>query len=223
MNERVKYPLVITFICLVAATGLALTYAVTRDRIATAEKSELVEALDIVLPAEKKSVEERPIKGVTSAQPADEEKLYVAREKADKTGKVLGYAAIGTAQGYSSRIHVMVGVEPDVSTVRIIAIRILKQQETPGLGERSKEVPATKSIWEAIDDAFRGNGDGGEKREAPFQKQFRGKTVDKLVLVKEPNSKENISQITGATITSRAVVTAVKQAIEIIKANVPGR
>ncbi len=222
MNERLKYPLVITLICLVAATGLALTYAVTKDRIATAEKSELVEALEIVLPKEKKSVEERPLKGVTSAQPADEEKLYIAREKRDKTGRVLGYAAIGTAQGYSSKIHLMVGVEPDVETVRIIAIRILKQQETPGLGERTKEVPATKSIWKAIDDALRGGG-GGEKSEAPFQKQFRGKTIDKLVLVKEQNSKANISQITGATITSRAVVAAVKQAVEIIKANVSDR
>ena len=222
MNERVKYPLVITLICLVAATGLALTYAVTKDRIATAEKSELVEALEIVLPKEKKSVEERLLKGVTSAQPADEEKLYIAREKRDKTGRVLGYAAVGTAPGYSSKIHVMVGVEPDVKTVRIIAIRILKQQETPGLGERTKEVPATKSIWKAMGDAVRGGGDD-EKREAPFQKQFRGKTVDKLVLVKEQNSKANISQITGATRSSRAVVAAVKQAIEIIKANVSDR
>ena len=211
MNERVKYPLVITLICLVAATGLALTYAVTKDRIATAEKSELVEALEIVLPKEKKSVEERLLKGVTSAQPADEEKLYIAREKRDKTGRVLGYAAVGTAPGYSSKIHVMVGVEPDVHGVGV-AEQIVQ----------TKEVPATKSIWKAMGDAVRGGGDD-EKREAPFQKQFRGKTVDKLVLVKEQNSKEDISQITGATRTSRAVVAAVKQAIEIIKANVSDR
>ncbi len=45
MNERVKYPIVITLICLVAAAALAVTFAMTQDRIAASKKSELVKGL----------------------------------------------------------------------------------------------------------------------------------------------------------------------------------
>jgi len=213
MNERVKYPIVITLICLVAATALAVTFEMTKDRIAASKKSELVKGLAAVLPAARKSIEERPLKGVTAEQPGDDEKLYVARSNADRTGDELGYAAIGKAQGYSSKIEVMVGVDTEM---KIIAIRILAQQETPGLGEQTKDVPPTKTIWRAIADAFAG-ADEEPKREPPFQKQFRGKTWNQLQLTKQANSKDAISQLTGATVTSQAAVNAVKDAITKIE------
>jgi len=213
MNERIKYPIAITAICLVAAAALAFTFALTRERIAAAERGELNAALAVVLPAEAKSVQELPVDGVEG------ETLYVARANADETGAALGYAAVGVAQGYSSRIHVMVGLTPDNS---IYAIRILKQSETPGLGERTKDVPPTKTIWRAIGDAI--GGDEGEEAapaEPPFQQQFRGKTWNELELTKDPSNPNAIHQLTGATITSSAVLNAVQAAVKTIEANKP--
>jgi len=212
MSERLKYPLIITLICLVAAGALAVTFALTKDRIAASKQGELEAALKAVLPAEARSV------GVTSL--GDGRKLYTAYEKPDEQGAALGYAAIGAAQGYSSKVKVLVGVDRKM-TIR--EVRILDQQETPGLGERTREVPATQSIWGALAGLFGGDLEAEGERVPQFQKQFRGRTEGDLVLVKEPGSKDNISQLTGATITSRAVVTAVKQAIEVIKANAADR
>lgn len=205
MSERLKYPVVITLICLVAAGGLALTYSVTKDPIARSKKSELVTALAFVLPAGRARIDEQPLARVKSQRPKDDEKLYIAR---DAQGAALGYAAIGSAQGYSSRIKVMVGVDPEL---RLIAIRILEQQETPGLGERTREKPATRTIWQVIGGLFGGaEEDGAGEPEPQFQRQFRGKTYKDVALKTEQGQ---IAQLTGATITSRAVVTAVRGGI----------
>ena len=195
MNERVTYPMIITLICLVAAAGLAFTFAVTKDRIEESKKSEFNKALEIVLPRGK-------------IEPLDEDKkVYVARE----AGNAIGYAATGEATGYSSKIKVMVGVRPNME---IIAIKILDQQETPGLGEQTKHVPPTKTIWKAVGDP---STSGEPEREPPFQKQFRAKKLDQLVLTKEPPPSARISQLTGATITSQAIVNAVRDAIKTIE------
>ncbi len=206
MNERIKYPIVITLICLAAAAGLALTFALTKDRIAASRKSELLEGLEAVLPAGRASIDERPFEDASKPTPKDDEKLYVA---VDEDGSEIAYAAIGVAQGYSSKIEVLVGVTPDIE---VIAISVLAQQETPGLGERTKEVPPTKTLWRAIADWF-ADVEPEPKREPPFQKQFRGKTWQQLVLTKDKGSSDKIVQLTGATVTSQAVVNAVRNAI----------
>ena len=213
MNERIRYPLVITVICAVAAAALAYTYALTKDRIRESKRSDLVKGLEKVLPPQKKSIEMRTLPGVEAQQPEDDQKLYVARENAGQTGRALGYAAIGSAQGYSSKVKVIVGVDPDM---RIIAARILDQQETPGLGERAREVPATKTLWQALADIFRGSAKGPELV-PPFQQQFSGKTWQQLELTNDADAGDRIIQLTGATITSRAVVNAAKDAITKIE------
>jgi Na+-translocating ferredoxin:NAD+ oxidoreductase RnfG subunit len=153
---------------------------------------------------------------VIGTELADDQKLYVARSNADGTGDELGYAAIGKAQGYSSKIEVMVGVDAEM---KIIAIKILAQQETPGLGEQTKDVPPTKTIWRAVADGLSGVG-GEPEGEAPFQKRFRGKTWPQLRLTKNASSTDAILQLTGATVTSSAVVNAVKNAITKIELTV---
>ncbi len=112
----------------------------------------------------------------------------------------------------------MVGVDAEM---KIIAIKILAQQETPGLGERTKDVPPTKTIWRAVADGI-GGADEEPEREAPFQKQFRGKSWPQMRLTKDASSTDAISQLTGATVTSNAVVNAVKDAITKIELAVRG-
>jgi len=211
MNERLKYPLVITAICLVAAAALGYTYALTRDRIKVSKKADLNDGLKAVLPPERESIEERALPGVTTEEPKDSEKLYIAR---DKSGKALAYAAIGTARGYSSTIETLVGVDLEM---RIIGIRILSQKETPGLGERTREVPPKESLWQALFGSKEKKGAAAETPAVPpFQQQFAGKTENDLVLVKGRARDGEISQLTGATITSWAVVNSVKDATKKI-------
>jgi len=212
MNERLKYPLVLTLICLIAAAALAYTFSLTRDRIAASRRSELIKGLEAVMPPTKDKIEERILPSVTAAQPSDREKLYVAL---DANGNVVAYAAIGFARGYSSEINVMVGVTPDFA---INAIRILSQSETPGLGERTREVPPTKSIWKAVGDMFAKEQEPFQEviLDPPFQAQFRNKTWDQLVVTTTPGA-DGITVITGATITTQAVVDAVRNAVRTIE------
>ena len=97
-------------------------------------------------------------------------------------------------------------------------LQILYAAETPGLGERAKEVKSELTLWQAIGRALglkeKKAGDG---LAVPwFQAQFAGKTLDKLIVVKG-ETDQNIQAITAATVTSNAVTGAVKAAVEEIR------
>lgn len=94
--------------------------------------------------------------------------------------QIAGYAFVARGAGYSSTIETMVGVD---TTGKIIGIKIMQQVETPGLGTKIEEVKYGQNF-------------------AWFQQQF----IDKLatsVAVDKDNGE--ITSVTGATISSRAV------------------
>ena len=97
----------------------------------------------------------------------------------DKIGNEIGYVFTSGAKGYGGTVSVMVGLDKEGT---ILGIEILSHSETPGLGAN------------AVKDDFKG--------------RFVGKsgtlTVDKV-----SNDGQNIQAITAATITSKAVVSAV--------------
>ncbi len=97
----------------------------------------------------------------------------------DKIGNEIGYIFTAGAKGYGGTVSVMVGMDKEGT---ISGIEILSHSETPGLGAN------------AVKDDFKG--------------RFEGKsgilTVDKV-----SNDGQNIQAITAATITSKAVVSAV--------------
>jgi len=113
------------------------------------------------------------------------------------SGDLYGYAVRLQTQGYGGTITMLVGLSPDLE--QITGIEVVEQLETPGLG--------------------------GRITEPKFQEQFAGlKTSEPISYVKnvkpDPSANE-IQAISGATITSRAVVgginNALGDAIEIIK------
>ena len=186
--------LTLAVICLVAAAALAVTYRMTRPTIEARTRADRVEALRVVLP-----------EAVSFSDPIEGEEINYY-EGRDGEGRVIGYALIGEARGYSSDISVMVGVDP---SGKISGIEILSQQETPGLGTLAVEVPATRTFWEAL----LGREPDEPPGRPPFQEQFAGKTVDRLEVV-TGETETRIEALTGATITSRAVTEAVRESLK---------
>jgi electron transport complex protein RnfG len=109
-------------------------------------------------------------------------------------GDLVGYAFIGEGKGYSGPINIMIGVDKDGKT---LGIKIISQRETPGLGSRVEEVKGGGTVWDVL------KGKKIEKTGEPwFQKQFKEKPINEIDI------------ITGATITSKAVINAVKDTID---------
>ena len=112
------------------------------------------------------------------------EKLYLGR---DASGKRVGFAISGTENGFQDPITVMFGY--DATAHAVIAMKVISNKETPGLGD--KIVKDTMFVHEFAAAA------------APLAGVKRGKS-------KTPN---DVEMITGATISSRAVIQIINNAI----------
>lgn len=104
----------------------------------------------------------------------------------DENGSIIGYVVVNAASGYGGDVTVMTGVTTDG---KVTGINILSHSETPGLGAKAK-----------TDDGWR--------------EQFKGLIKD-ITVSKDKAGDNSIDAITGATITSRAVVEAVNEAIKL--------
>lgn len=105
-----------------------------------------------------------------------------------KDGETIGCIFVTAANGYGGEISVMTAVDMDC---KIIAVEILAAaDETPGLGQN-----VTKPEWYS---------------------QFAGLKDDITVIKGGSANAENneINAVTGATISSKAVTTAVNQALD---------
>ncbi len=109
-----------------------------------------------------------------------------------KEGAEMGYIVEGFGKGYSSYINVLTAVDKDFTVQKI---NILHHAETPGLGDEIE-----------LDD---------------FTDQYKGKSVEHLVVVKGFTDTD-IQAITGATISSRAVTEAVREGVKTLIAKVSG-
>lgn len=120
---------------------------------------------------------------------------FVYYECRDENGNINGFAFLAQGNGYQGVIKIMVGVTTDIS--KITGIKVLEQVETPGLGGRISE--------------------------KEFQAQFRGISTDpqiEYVKNKKPSKPNEIQAITGATISSRSVVSIINGYITKMKTEV---
>lgn len=100
-------------------------------------------------------------------------------EGTDDAGNTVGYVFTSGAKGYGGTVAVMVGLDSEGT---VTGIEILSHSETPGLGANAT----------------------GES----FKNNFKGKSGI-LTVNKNSNDGQNVQAITAATITSKAVVSAV--------------
>ena len=103
--------------------------------------------------------------------------------RAEKDGKAIAYLVLTHQKGFDGHIKLFVAVTPEK---KVMGYKVLSHKETPGLG----------------DQAFK----------PKFASQFTGRGLESMVLVKI-QEEGKITAITGATITSRAVTTAVKNVL----------
>jgi len=167
MRETIRYGFVLAVICVVASGLLAGMNSLTKARIIAQAQTEEDTALREVMPQGQYF---DPIK-------KGEDIIYY--KVSNKDGKFIGVAFKASGKGYSSVIDTLVGMARDST---ITAIKIMNQNETPGLGARVAEP------------SFRG--------------QFSDKNIQGLV---------SVQAITGATISSKAVIDSVKSRAEEIK------
>ena len=106
-----------------------------------------------------------------------------------KEGKAVGYVVKSAGKGYGGDIKLLVGIDNDLS---ITGIKVLKANETPGLGTKIEEVKKGETYpW--------------------YLKQYFHKKESDLVF------GQGINAISGATISSTGVLNGVRNAYAILK------
>lgn len=179
MKDILRLSIALTLITAGAGLILALVEDVTREPIAEQRRLETVRALRAVLPEFDNSPDADTVQLVSGV---DKKGREVQRTfyRGRQGDELVGLAYKVTApDGYSGNIDIMVGTRPDGS---IVGIEILSHAETPGLGDKIT-LPE-------------------------FKQQFRDKNLNNVDWRVKKDGGE-FDQITGATISPRAVVKAV--------------
>jgi electron transport complex protein RnfG len=184
MNSILRLALALTLITAGAGLILSMVEAVTREPIAEQRRLETLRALQAVLPPVDNSPDQDIVKLITGQ---DKRGRDVRRTfyRGRQAAELSGIAfEVVAPDGYSGNIAVMVGIDPQGT---VAGIEILSHNETPGLGDKIA-LPVFKDIFvgKNLQNAdWRVKKDGGE-----------------------------FDQITGATISPRAVVGAVQKGLE---------
>jgi len=126
MKEMMRYGFILALICVVAAGLLAGVNALTRSKIIASALAEEQAALKEVMSGAAKFTAVKP--------DAHKEILYY--KAFDSQDKLIGFVFKASGKGYSSVIETLVGVFPDGL---ISAVKVISQNETPGLGMRVTE------------------------------------------------------------------------------------
>lgn len=183
---------------LVAVAGTTLLTAVhhlTADRIAEQERRAVLDQLQQIVPAERYDNElQDDWITVTDDEhfPRGQQVVaYRARHGGQPVAVILRFAAI---DGYNGPIHLLAGIEADGS---LSGVRVTSHRETPGLGDG---IEVEKSGWIRSFD--------GRSLSAPEPARWG---------VRRDGGE--FDQFTGATITPRAVIEAVRQALEYYEGN----
>lgn len=137
------------------------------------------------------------VPGTRTSQKLYEEKDFSVYAGEDEQGRLLGFALNASAAGFQDKILFMIGIDPDLT--RINSLYVLDQKETPGLGAKITDRESFLVFWE------------------------NKKTSEPLKLRKPPAASPDellpseVNTISGATVSSEAVLSAVNISVEKLK------
>lgn len=134
------------------------------------------------------------IPGSQSSQKLYEERDYAIYGGIDGGGKILGLAIQATASGFQDKIVLILGTNTAVT--KINRLYVLEQKETPGLGAKISDRESFLMFWENKD-----------CRQPLSLRKPAVDSPDKL-------APSEVNTITGATISSQAVLSSVNSSIE---------
>lgn len=125
MKETLRLIFTLTLFCLIAGGLLAGVDALTRDRIAEANRARRLAALKAVLPNHDNQPDTEVIRVEHDGVSWD---FSIARLDGNFTATAVETVS---TEGYAGEVRLMLGMTADAQTV---GIAILEQKETPGLG-----------------------------------------------------------------------------------------
>lgn len=193
-RSMLKNSLVLALFAAVTVAVVAITQQTTESRIAEAERAAQIRALGEILPAH--SYDNALLDNIIYLnEPAlghrQDTPAYLASANGKPAAVIL---QTSTADGYNGRITLLVGIMADG---RLSGVRAIQHKETPGLGD---DIDLAKSPW---------------------IKSFDGKSLNNPAesgwAVKK--DRGDFDQFAGATITPRAVVAAVHNALQYFDQN----
>ncbi|MED5509025.1 MAG: electron transport complex subunit RsxG [Pseudomonadota bacterium] len=189
----IRVGLLLGLFAIVATTLVALTEENTREQIKENQRQALLDGINALIPHDEYDnaiLQDTLVLPATEALGTEEQtSVYRARQNGEPVAAVLTVIA---PDGYSGTIRMLVGI---YHSGKLAGVRVIDHKETPGLGDK---IDVKKDDWIL---------------------QFEG-----LSLGNPPASKWKVKkdggefdQFTGATITPRAVVAAVRQSLEYFR------
>lgn len=179
---------------------MAITYWATRDIIAASEQAEKMRLVNEVLPPSdydnvllEDFIEMAPQPGLGLDQPS---RLYRARKDLEPVALVFDAVA---PDGYSGRIRLLVAVRHNGT---VAGVRVTQHKETPGLGDY---IDIRKD----------------KRKSRPWITQFNGLGLNQVAPEQWRVKKDggHFDQVTGATVSARAVTNAVGRAVKFAADN----
>lgn len=183
LKENKLYPIIFMILITIIFVGiLAVLYHSTKSRVTQYQEMEIKSSILGVFDLSSDQIEKDYSNFITEKKEQDIS-YYIAQ----KNGTLLGYAFIINGKGLWGSIQAIVSYTPDFS--EIIGFRILSQSETPGLGARITEP------W--FMDQF---------KKRPMIKDQKINIFSLIAENEAVKNDQQIKQITGATLSSKAIV-----------------
>lgn len=194
MNRILRSAAALGLVAIVCTSALTAVDKLTAERIAEQERRVVLEQLGQILPQlyDNPLLDDRFSFRDEYYFPNNQEVVaYRARYQGSPQAVVLKFKAVN---GYNGNIELLAGISADGT---LLGVRVTSHKETPGLGDA---IEAEKSDWIL---------------------GFSDKSLGQPALARWTVERDGgaFDQFTGATITPRAVVEAVRDALAYFEAN----
>ncbi len=201
--QRIPKPVIaLTLITAIAGLALSGVYSMTKDTIDTQKAEAARASFRVVCPGAETFEETAAVRTALEENPGvwgssfGRSKIREAYEGRDAEGNVVGYVvSVTSSDGFDGDITLALGLNTEGA---INGISFTELHETAGMGMRANE------------DSFKG--------------QFAGRTMYPFKLTKngEASSEDEIDGISGASVTSSAVVNAVNAGLDFYQSVMKG-
>ncbi len=223
-NDIIKPALILAIIGFVSTMALSHINKITKAKIEARIEMGKEEALRRVLP---EGLGYRIVEKGKKVMIDGKEFVYSIAEKQEGDKKVRAYAFETSKAGYSGQVRSVVSVD---EAGKIIALTVIQQSETPGLGARSKEAASNETFLQHFRN--RHNGVPVPPPSPPwFEQQFSGLDTARPIAISKKGewradnealrqglvAENAVSAITGATITTRAVRDSVEEGVRLLR------